>query len=232
MAGRGDPGADLRAVAPVGPGSPEAAGSAFAELVAVMDRLRSPGGCPWDAEQTHASLAPYAIEEAYEVADAAERGDTEHLREELGDLLLQVVFHARVAQEDAAAPFDVAGVIRGLVEKLIRRHPHVFGDVVVSGAAEVNANWDRIKGEEKARDGLLDGVPLALPALVRAQKAISRARRAGAADPAQPADGAPLGDRILALVAEAADSGLDAEAEVRRALDRWLRAVERSAAAE
>lgn len=215
----------------MGPTSPEAAGSAFADLVAVMDRLRSPGGCPWDAEQTHASLAPYAIEEAYEMAEAAERGDAEHLREELGDLLLQVVFHARVAEEDAAAPFDVADVIRGLVEKLIRRHPHVFGDVVVSGAAEVNANWDRIKGEEKARDGLLDGVPLALPALVRAQKAISRARRAGAAAPAPPADGAPLGERVLALVAEADEAGLDAEAEVRQALDRWLRSVERPAAA-
>lgn len=211
---------------------PEAAGSAFAELVAVMDRLRSPGGCPWDAEQTHASLAPYAIEEAYEVAEAAERGDGEHLREELGDLLLQVVFHARVAEEDATAPFDVADVIGGLVEKLVRRHPHVFGDVVVAGAAEVSANWDRIKGEEKPRDGLLDGVPLALPALVRAQKAISRARRAGTAAPAQPADVAPLGDRILALVAEAADSGLDAEAEVRRALDRWLRAVDHPAVTE
>jgi len=197
-----------------------------------MDRLRSPGGCPWDAEQTHASLAPYAIEEAYEVAEAAERGDAEHLREELGDLLLQVVFHARVAQEDATSPFDVADVIRGLVDKLIRRHPHVFGDVVVTGAAEVNANWDRIKGEEKARDGLLGGVPLALPALVRAQKAISRAQRVGTAAPAQPADGAPLGDRILALVAEAADSGIDAEADVRRALDRWLGAVEPRSAPE
>jgi XTP/dITP diphosphohydrolase len=226
VAGRGDPGADLRAVAPVDAALTQAAGSAFAELVAVMDRLRSPGGCPWDAEQTHASLAPYAIEEAYEVAEAAERGDAQDLREELGDLLLQVVFHARVAEEDATEAFDVADVIRGLVEKLIRRHPHVFGDLVVSGAAEVNANWDRIKGEEKTRDGLLDGVPLALPALVRAQKAMSRARRVGTAVPDRPADGAPLGDRILGLVAEAAESGLDAEAEVRRALDRWLRAVD------
>ncbi len=208
-----------------------AAGEAFAELVAVMDRLRSPGGCPWDAEQTHASLAPYAIEEAYEVAEAAERGDAAHLAEELGDLLLlQVVFHARVAQEDATTPFDITDVIGGLVAKLVRRHPHVFGDVVVSGADEVNANWDRIKAEEAPRDGLLDGVPEALPALARAQKAVRRARRLGLPLPpsalASPAPvGGALGERLLGLVAEACDAGLDAEGELRRALAHWERVV-------
>lgn len=133
----------------------DAAGSAFARLVAVMDRLRSPGGCPWDAAQTHASLAPYAVEEAYEVVEAAEAGDLPALREELGDLLLQVVFHARVAQEDAEAPFDVVDVVDDLVAKLVRRHPHVFADADASGPAEVEAAWRRIKDAEKRRDGLL-----------------------------------------------------------------------------
>jgi XTP/dITP diphosphohydrolase len=201
----------------------ERVGAAFAELVAVMDRLRSPGGCPWDAAQTHATLAPYAIEEAYEVADAAERGDRGALADELGDLLLQVVFHARVAEEDPVAPFGVTEVIEGLVDKLRRRHPHVFGDVVVADADEVSANWERIKAGERRTSGLLDGVPAALPALVRAQKAVRRAGRAGLAPPA-PSAGGPVGERLLALVAEAAAAGLDAEGELRRALAQWERA--------
>lgn len=196
----------------------DAAGSAFARLVAVMDRLRSPGGCPWDAAQTHASLAPYAVEEAYEVAEAAEAGDLPALREELGDLLLQVVFHARVAQEDAEAPFGVVDVVDDLVAKLVRRHPHVFADAVASDPAEVEAAWRRIKDGEKRRDGLLDGVPLALPALARAQKAVARARHAGLGPPAA---GAGVGDRLLALVAEADGEGVDAEAALRGALARW-----------
>lgn len=196
----------------------DAAGSAFARLVAVMDRLRSPGGCPWDAAQTHASLAPYAVEEAYEVAEAAEAGDLPALREELGDLLLQVVFHARVAQEDAEAPFDVVDVVDDLVAKLVRRHPHVFADADASGPAEVEAAWRRIKDAEKRRDGLLDGVPLALPALARAQKAVARARHDGLGAPAA---GTGVGDRLLALVAEADGEGVDAEAALRVALARW-----------
>lgn len=196
----------------------DAAGSAFARLVAVMDRLRSPGGCPWDAAQTHASLAPYAVEEAYEVAEAAEAGDLPALREELGDLLLQVVFHARVAQEDEEAPFDVVDVVDDLVAKLVRRHPHVFADAVASDPAEVEAAWRRIKDGEKRRDGLLDGVPLALPALARAQKAVARARHDGLGPPAT---GAGVGDRLLALVAEADGEGVDAEAALRVALARW-----------
>jgi XTP/dITP diphosphohydrolase len=202
------------------------AGEAFAELVAVMDRLRSPGGCPWDAAQTHASLAPYAIEEAYEVADAAERGDAAALVDELGDLLLQVVFHARVAEDDPAAPFDVTDVVEGLVAKLRRRHPHVFGDVVVADAAEVATNWEQIKARERAAQAAApeggeaghEGVPLAMPALARAQKVVGRGERAGRA---LPGAGATVGDRLLALVVEAARAGLDAEAELRRATARW-----------
>lgn len=196
-------------------------------LVAVMDRLRSPGGCPWDAEQTHASLVPYVLEEAYEVAEAVESGDRAHLREELGDLLLQVVFHARVAQEDPAEPFDLDDVADGLVAKLVRRHPHVFADADAPDADAVNRQWDRIKGEEKQRASVLDGVPLALGALARAQKIASRAQRSGL-DVAAPA-GDDLGARLLALVQEARVTGQDAEGELRRTTAAWearLRAAE------
>jgi XTP/dITP diphosphohydrolase len=208
---------------------PAAAGDAFAELVVVMDLLRSPGGCPWDAEQTHASLAPYAIEEAYEVAEAAERGDAVHLCEELGDLLLQVVFHARVAAEDPDSPFGVLEVVRGLVAKLERRHPHVFGDVEVSDADQVVANWSRIKQAEKPRRDVLDGVPRALPALARAQKAVSRARAAGLPAPAPSTAADDVGPGLLALVALADASGVDAEAALRSALGAYVAGLPQTA---
>jgi XTP/dITP diphosphohydrolase len=204
-------------------------------LVAVMDRLRSPGGCPWDAEQTHASLVPYVLEEAYEVAEAVESGDRAHLREELGDLLLQVVFHARVAQEDPAEPFDLDDVADGLTAKLVRRHPHVFADVDdVTDPDAVNRQWDRIKGEEKQRASVLDGVPLALGALARAQKVASRAARADLAAAVPPPGGEDVGSRLLALVLEARTAGLDAEGELRRATAAWearLRAAEAATSA-
>jgi XTP/dITP diphosphohydrolase len=204
-------------------------------LVAVMDRLRSPGGCPWDAEQTHASLVPYVLEEAYEVAEAVESGDRAHLREELGDLLLQVVFHARVAQEDPDEPFDLDDVADGLVAKLVRRHPHVFADVDdVTDPDAVNRQWDRIKAEEKQRASVLDGVPLALGALARAQKVASRAGRADLAAAAPAPDGEDVGSRLLALVLESRAAGLDAEGELRRATAAWearLRAAEAATSA-
>ncbi|MCG7287816.1 MazG family protein [Cellulomonas sp. ACRRI] len=217
------------------PADPTAVADPLRRLVAVMDRLRSPGGCPWDAEQTHASLVPYVLEEAYEVAEAVEGGDRGHLREELGDLLLQVVFHARIAQEDPAEPFDVDDVAADLVAKLVRRHPHVFGDARVADADGVNRQWDAIKREEKQRESVLDGVPLAMGALARAQKIAARAERSGLAE-AAPAPGATgigaadLGARLLALVQEARAAGLDAEGELRRATAAWerdLRAAER-----
>jgi XTP/dITP diphosphohydrolase len=161
-------------------------GEGLRELVATMDRLRSPGGCPWDAAQTHESLVPFALEEAYEVAEAIEQGDRAGMREELGDLLLQVVFHARVAQEHATDPFDVDDVARGITAKLVRRHPHVFGAPAggdraggLSPDGDLHVQWDRIKRAEKQRDSVLDGVPLALGALARGQKVLGRARRAG-----------------------------------------------------
>lgn len=188
---------------------------ALRELVAVMDRLRSPGGCPWDAEQTHVSLAPYAIEEAYELAEAVEAGDRAGLREELGDLLLQVVFHARLAQEDADDPFDVDDVAADLTAKLVRRHPHVFAE---GDATDLHGQWDRIKKDEKQRESVFDGIPVALPALARAQKVAGRAQRAGL-ETSPPDEG--LGARLLALVIEARDAGLDAEGELRRAATGW-----------
>lgn len=205
------------------------------DLVAVMARLRAPGGCPWDAEQTHASLVPYAIEEAHELAEAIEAGDDDHLREELGDVLLQVVFHADIARADGR--FDLDDVARTLAEKLRRRHPHVFADTAVDGVADVIANWDAIKRAEKPeRDSALDGVPVSLPALARAEKVLSRATRAGltpsadaVADAAAPDTEEALGRALLGMVRAAAAAGLDAERALRgatRELEAALRAQE------
>ena len=152
------------------------------QLLEIMARLRDPaGGCPWDLEQTFATIAPYTIEEAYEVADAIERDDLRDLREELGDLLLQVVFHARMAEERGA--FDFADVARAINDKMVRRHPHVFGDAVHRDSAEQTEAWEVIKADERAAKGraasLLDDVPAGLPALTRAVKLTKRAARVG-----------------------------------------------------
>jgi XTP/dITP diphosphohydrolase len=155
-------------------------GARLLDVVATMDRLRSPGGCPWDAKQTHDSLAPYLLEEAYEAFQAIEDNDNEALREELGDVLLQVAFHARLAEEnDPAERWTVDDVAGDLVDKLVRRHPHVFGDRTVSGADEVQANWDVIKAEEKAGRSPVDGVPLAMAALTLAATLQRKAAKAG-----------------------------------------------------
>jgi len=153
-------------------------------LIEIMAALRTPGsGCPWDLEQDFSTIAPYTLEEAYEVADAIARGDLDDLREELGDLLLQVAFHARMAQEQGA--FDFGDVVETITAKLLRRHPHVFGDTRGLGSEEVKALWDRIKGEEKAGkgdakpDGALAGVPVVLPALTRALKLQQKAGKVG-----------------------------------------------------
>jgi len=209
-------------------GSHDLPGARLLDLVAVMDRLRSPGGCPWDAEQTHTSLAPYLLEESHEVLEAIETGDRDHLVEELGDLLLQVVFHARMAEDDEAAPFDIDEVSAGIVDKLIRRHPHVFADVTVSGAHEVTANWEQIKADEKQRSGPFEGIPLTLPALARAQKMLDRLKvppdgtvPAGAV-PDEPDD--EVVAALLAAVQLARRRGRDAETELRAALTRWANA--------
>ncbi|HUI27073.1 MAG TPA: nucleoside triphosphate pyrophosphohydrolase [Candidatus Kryptonia bacterium] len=153
---------------------------AFAELIQIMARLRRPGGCPWDREQTHQSIKPYLIEETYEVIEAIDARDDAEFCAELGDLLLQVVFHAEMASERGA--FAIADVVRAICDKLIRRHPHVFGDVAVKDAQEVLHNWSRIKAQERAHSddaSALAGVPRGMPALLRAQRLGEKASRVG-----------------------------------------------------
>jgi tetrapyrrole methylase family protein / MazG family protein len=155
---------------------------AIARLLGIMDKLRDPGGCPWDREQTLRTLTPYLLEEAHEVVEAIESGDAEHHREELGDLLFQVVFQARIAREEGK--FDFAAVCDAISDKLTRRHPHVFGDVEVSGSGEVLKNWEIIKAAErekagKKRKSAIDGVPVALPALVRSERVTEKAAAVG-----------------------------------------------------
>jgi XTP/dITP diphosphohydrolase len=190
--------------------------------VEVMDRLRSPGGCPWDADQTHASLARYLVEESYEVLEAIETGDAELLREELGDLLLQVLFHARIAQE-APDGFGIDEVAGDLVEKLVRRHPHVFAGAESGSADQLNETWERQKAAEKGRTSAVDGVPVAQPALALTAKLVSRAQRHGVEAAAPEGDG--IGARLFALVQEAVTEGVDPETELRRAARDYRRAI-------
>ncbi|MDN4480058.1 MazG family protein [Demequina muriae] len=207
-------------------------GEGLARLVTVMDRLRSPGGCPWDAEQTHLSLAPYALEEVHELLEAIETGSRADLREELGDVLLQVVFHARVAADHPDDPFDIDDVATAVADKLVERHPHVFAGADATTAEQVNASWERIKKESKGRESVMDGIPAAQPALARAQKVISRASRASL-DVRDPA-GVGIGPQLLALVARAHAEGVDAEAELRQATRDYeasAREAERASAA-
>jgi MazG family protein len=157
------------------------AADAIRRLLGIMDKLRDPGGCPWDREQTLRTLTPYLLEEAHEVIEAIETGDVAHHREELGDLLFQVVFQARIAREEGK--FDFADVCDSISDKLTRRHPHVFGDVSVSGSTEVVKNWERIKAEERKEKGqersAIGGVPVGLPALVRAERLTEKASAVG-----------------------------------------------------
>jgi tetrapyrrole methylase family protein/MazG family protein len=149
----------------------------FADLVAIMARLREADGCPWDRRQTKEDLKPYLIEETYEILEALDRGDDQGLQEELGDLLFHIIFMSRIAEEEGA--FNIDDVIHGVAEKMVRRHPHVFGDSEVSGAHEVEANWARLKAAEKPRRSLMEGLPLHLPALMRAFRLTQRASQVG-----------------------------------------------------
>ena len=198
------------------------AGARLLELVAVMSRLRRE--CPWDAKQTHGTLAPHLLEESYEALEALESGDSDALREELGDVLLQVMFHAEVASERTdGTGYTIDDVAEGIAAKLVRRHPHVFGDVTVSGADEVKQNWDAIKAAEReAKNGapgsVLDGVPFGQPALSLAAQLQRRAERAGVPSELADLDGAAgLGAELFALVARARAAGLDPELELRAA---------------
>ena len=174
-------------------------------LLAITARLRDPDdGCPWDRQQTFATIAPYTVEEAYEVADAVERGDLDHLKEELGDLLLQVVFHARVAEESGAFDFD--DVARAINDKMVRRHPHVFAEARYASVTEQKADWDAFKAEERVARGratsLLDDVPLGLPGLTRAVKLSRRAATVGFVWPTVQAVVAKLHEEVGELITE------------------------------
>ena len=202
-------------------GSWDPPGARLLDAVAVMDRLVSPGGDPWKRAQTHHTLAPYLLEEAYEAYDAIVDDDLAAVREELGDVLLQVVLHARLGH-DADTPFTIDDVAGDLVDKLIRRNPHVFADAAVHSIDEITENWERIKRAEKARGSAMDGIALAQPALSLAGKVLSRAERAGVDVP--PA-GDDLGAELLAIVARARAQGLDAEGALRRAALEYADAV-------
>lgn len=205
---------------------------AIADLVRVMARLRAPNGCPWDREQDHRSLRWHAVEEVYELLDAIEAGDDHELEEELGDLLLQVVFHCQLAKERGAFDFDK--VARHITNKLLRRHPHVFGNVKVKDVDQVWANWEKIKRAEKhgtrhARPSALDGIPRHLPALLRAEKLLKKAHRAKLADgpPRRKLGRAQLARELFGLASYAQGKGWSAEdllrAETRKQERTWRR---------
>ena len=214
---------------------------AFQEIIAC---LRAPDGCPWDREQTHLSLRPFLLEEAYETLDALDRGDQAALQEELGDLMLQIVLHAQIANE--AGSFNLQEVLEGIGNKLIRRHPHVFSEVKVDGVSGVTRNWEAIKAAERAehggdeRNGLLEGIPLALPALIQADQVIERVSRVAFdhlekqgepgylqmvlkqlidAQDAQQSD--LVGALLLGLTSYAHQAGVDVESALRKALSRF-----------
>jgi XTP/dITP diphosphohydrolase len=210
-------------------GSWDPPGARLLDAVAVMDRLVSPGGDPWKRAQTHHTLAPYLLEEAYEAYDAIVDDDLAAVREELGDVLLQVVLHARLGHE-ADTPFTIDDVAGDLVDKLIRRNPHVFADTAVHSIDEITENWERIKKAEKARGSAMDGIALAQPALSLAAKVLSRAERAGVDVPPAGASAASddLGAELLAIVARARAQGLDAEAALRRAVLEYADEVRRA----
>ncbi len=215
------------------------------DLIKVMSRLRAPGGCPWDAEQTHRSLARHLLEETHELLEAIEAEDSDAIRDELGDVLLQVVFHAQIAADDEL--WDVDDVATGLIEKLIHRHPHVFGDAEVGGAEEVLVNWEKLKAEETGRGAVDDDIPASLPALARAGKVQRRA--AGWGFGWRSVDGAigalreevdelaratspdnaeeEIGDVLFATVAVARTLGVDGETALRRTIRGFAQRYER-----
>ena len=198
--------------------------SELTRLREVMDKLRSPGGCPWDAEQDHVTLLKFLLEESYEFIEAVEENDRDAMQEELGDLLLQVYFHSRMAEEDKEQPFDIEDVAKGVADKLIRRHPHVFSDTVVGSSSEVLENWEAQKAVEKGRTSAIDGVPLAQPALTLASKLLYRASKSNyklpIAEPVKLPDGIDqdqFGQLLLGLISQAVEKGLDPEAALRGA---------------
>ena len=188
-----------------------------------MNTLRSPGGCPWDAEQTHESLIKYLLEESYEFVDAVQSDNRVDMREELGDVLLQVYFHARMAEEHPTDPFSIEDVAQGIADKLIRRHPHVFAGVEVRDSQEVLENWEELKKKEKGRTSPTDGVAMSQPALPLVEKLLYRAEKYNV-EVSTPqtvsldsvADDGAVGQALLAVIAWAHANGIDAEAALRK----------------
>lgn len=192
------------------------------QLVAVMDRLRSPGGCPWDAEQTHESLVKFLLEESYEFIEAVETQDRQAMREELGDVLLQVYFHARMAEEHPTDPFSIEDVAQTVAEKLVRRHPHVFADAEDLSSDQVLENWEALKAIEKGRTSAVDGVPLNQPAIALVAKLLYRAEKnrlklelPSKIHEPEAATPQAVGEVLLATIAWASEHGVDSEGALR-----------------
>ncbi|WP_439663164.1 MazG family protein [Lentzea sp. HUAS TT2] len=216
--------------------TPEPLGAGLLDAAAVMHRLRSPGGCPWDAEQDHDSLRQYLVEETFELLEAIEDGDRASMREELGDVLLQVLFHARVAAEDPEDPFDIDAVAAELVAKLVGRHPHVFegNDPAVHDATSQQHRWEELKQAEKQRESSVDGVALGQPAVALAAKLVQRTKRAGFPVDLLP-EGDDTGTTLFAVTALSKLAGEDPETELRQVCRRFaanVREAESKARAE
>ena len=207
------------------------ADSQLQRLVEVMDRLRSPGGCPWDAEQTHESLIKYLLEESYEFIDAIETDDRAGMREELGDVLLQVYFHSRIAQDHPSDPFSIEDVAGAIADKLISRHPHVFENLEVSSTDEIIENWEAIKAREKGRTSAIDGIAMAQPALPLVAKILYRAEKYNVdlhvdQYSSEKATEKSVGEALASVIAWAHDNGIDPENALRAQAREMIRQIQ------
>jgi len=205
--------------------------SELQRLVEVMDRLRSPGGCAWDAEQTHESLIKYLLEESYEFIDAIETDDRAGMREELGDVLLQVYFHSRIAQDHPTDPFSIEDVARAIADKLISRHPHVFDNLAVSGTEEIIENWEAIKAREKGRTSAIDGIAMAQPALPLVAKILYRAEKYKVdldvnSYSSNTATEKSVGEALASVIAWAHENGIDPENALRAQAREMIRQIQ------
>ena len=208
------------------------AGSELLRLVEVMDRLRSPGGCPWDAEQTHLSLIKYLLEESYEFIDAIETDDRAGMREELGDVLLQVYFHSRIAQDHPTDPFTIDDVAGAIADKLISRHPHVFENLEVSGTDEIIENWEAIKAREKGRTSAIDGIAMAQPALPLVAKIFYRAEKykvdldVPQYESEQEVNEKSVGEALASVIGWSHENGIDPENALRAQAREMIRKIQ------
>jgi len=207
------------------------ADSELQRLVEVMDRLRSPGGCAWDAEQTHESLIKYLLEESYEFIDAIETDDRAGMREELGDVLLQVYFHSRIAQDHPTDPFSIEDVARAIADKLISRHPHVFENLAVSGTEEIIENWEVIKAREKGRTSAIDGIAMAQPALPLVAKIFYRAEKYNVdlhveEYSSEKATEKSVGEALASVIGWAHENGIDPENALRAQAREMIRQIQ------